>query len=359
MPLIAAGGEARLSGSESPHVVVHGAGSVGCYIGAAWSLAGLPVTLVGRAQVKDEIAANGLTVTDSDRRRIELRPDEVDFSISPKALARADIIALCVKSAATEQAAKEIARHGRRGAAVISFQNGIGQGKVLTAALPGFEILQGMVPFNVARLGNGRWHKGVAGSLWAQDAPVTRALAEKIGKGPGGLRLAQDMTGIAWGKLLINLNNAVNALSGKTLLEQLAERDYRRVVAASQVEALEILDAAGIRPAQVGPISPRLLPHVIAAPNLLFRNVVLKAQKIDADARSSMADDFAAGRKTEVDYLNGEVVRLARSLGRRAPVNERIVELVRQAEAGVERSWSAAALRAHVLEDRAVPGFGY
>src|SRR5688500_19169760 len=113
----------------------------------------------------------------------------------------------------------------------------------------------------------------------------------------------------------------------------------RRVGSASHDEALDILEAACIQPAQIGPIPPRLLPHVIAAPNLVFRNTVLKAQKIDADARSSMADDFAAGRPTEIDWLNGEVVRLARGLGRRAPVNERIVELVRQAEAGVERSW--------------------
>ncbi len=342
-----------------PHIVIHGAGSVGCYIGAAWRAAGLGVSFVGRESVRDEIAANGLTVTDSERRRIELRPDEVDFSISPKALARAGLIALTVKSNATADAAKEMKRHARRGATVISFQNGVSNADLLEAALPGFNVLRGMVPFNVARMGNGRWHKGVAGALWAEEHAATRALATRIGKIGGGLRLSSDMKSVLWGKLLINLNNAVNALSGKTLLDQLSDRDYRRVVAASQVEALEILEAAGIQPAQIGPVPPRLLPHVIAAPNLVFRNTVLKAQKIDADARSSMADDFAAGRPTEIGWLNGEVVRLAHSLGRRAPVNERIVELVRQAEAGVERSWGAKELREHVLADREVAGFGY
>jgi 2-dehydropantoate 2-reductase len=345
--------------ADDPHIVVHGAGSVGCYIGAAWMAAGLPVSFLGRDSVRDEIAANGLTVTDSERRRIEIRPDEVDFATKPKALARADVIALCVKSNGTAAAAKEIARHARKGATVISFQNGVSNAELLKQALPGFTVLQGMVPFNVARMGNGRWHKGVAGGLWAQDHPVTRALSDRIGKIGGGLRLSGDMTGVAWGKLLINLNNAVNALSGKTLLEQLSDRDYRRVVAASQVEALEVLEAAGIEPAQTGPIPPKLLPHVIAAPNLIFKNTVLKTQKIDANARSSMADDFAAGRPTEIDYLNGEVVKLARSLGRRAPVNERIVELVKQAEAGVELAWTAKDLRAYVLGGRAVPGFGY
>jgi 2-dehydropantoate 2-reductase len=157
------------------------------------------------------------------------------------------------------------------------------------------------------------------------------------------------MTGIAWGKLLINLNNAVNALSGRTLLEQLKERDYRRVVAASIVEALDILKLAKIEPAKIGPVPPKLLPHIIGAPDFIFRHF-LKIQKIDAKARSSMYDDLKAGRPTEIDFLNGEVVKLAQRMRKTAPVNEAIVELVRQAEAGVEHLWAPQDLRRHVLD---------
>jgi 2-dehydropantoate 2-reductase len=80
----------------------------------------------------------------------------------------------------------------------------------------------------------------------------------------------------------------------------------------------------------------------------LFNNVFLKRWKIDAKARSSMADDLAAGRKTEIDYLNGELVLLAERLQRAAPVNRAIVDLVRKAEAGAE-PLSAKALRRAVL----------
>ncbi len=343
-----------------PHIVIHGAGSIGCWAGASWLASGLPVSFIGRPSVQQEIQHNGLTVTDSEKRRIELRPDELEFSTSPKELRRADIIALCVKSIGTEAAAQELKKHARKGATIISFQNGVSNVDQLKSALPGHDVLHGMVPFNVARLGNGRWHKGVAGSLWAEDHEVTRALKARIGNGPGRLTLADDMKSVLWGKLLINLNNAVNALSGLPLLEQLSNRDFRRVVAASQVEALEILEKAGIEPAKIGPIPPRLLPHVIGAPDFLFKRLVLKRQRIDSSARSSMADDFAAGRPTEIDFLNGEVVKLAKSIGRRAPVNEMIVSLVRQHELGVERTWSPRDLREHVLEaHRKVPGFGY
>jgi 2-dehydropantoate 2-reductase len=312
-------------------------------------VAGLDVRYVGRKRFADDIGEHGLTVSDYSGWQRKLQPDHVDYRVDPAALADADIIALCVKSGATEDAARQIAAHGRLGATVISFQNGISNVEVLERELAGrFNVVRGMVPFNVAYLGKGRFHKGVAGDLFADDRPETQALAEAIGPSHAALKLSNDMLGIAWGKLLINLNNAVSALSGRTLLQELRERDYRRVFAASMREGLRLLGKAGIEPAKVGAVGPKLLPWVIGSPDWLFHNLFMKAWKIDAKARSSMADDLAAGRKTEVDYINGELVRLAEELGANAPVNRKVVELIRKAEAGAP-PWPAAALRSEVL----------
>lgn len=332
-----------------PSIVFLGAGSVGCFIGGAWAAAGLPISFIGRARTKAEVEAHGITVTDGDSARLHLPPGTVAFSTEPEALGEAGVVALCVKSFDTEAAAAEIARHARPGATVISFQNGVRNVETLRAALPGFEIVGGMVPYNVAAMGGGRWHKGVVGELIAGRTAVTERIAAAVEGRTGALRLADDMAAISWGKLLINLNNAVNALSGRTLIEQLSQRDYRRVFAASIREAVDVLEAAGIVPAKLGPLPPSLLPQALSAPDLVFNNSFLKAQRIDANARSSMADDLAAGRRTEIDYLNGEVVRLARSLGLAAPVNEAILELVRRAEAGDSKRWTARELRERVL----------
>jgi len=120
------------------------------------------------------------------------------------------------------------------------------------------------------------------------------------------------------------------------------------VVAASVDEALKVLKLAGIAPAKMGLVSPQQLPNVLRLPNLLFAPF-LKAQKIAPDARSSMADDLRAGRPTEIDYLNGEVIALARRHKRNPPINAAIVQLVKEAEAGVERRWSGAELVERVL----------
>ena len=328
-------------------IVVLGAGSVGCFIGGCWQAAGLPVTFIGRPRIAHDIREHGLTLTDYAGWQATLR--DVDFSCVPDPLSDADIIVLTVKSGATADAARDIARHAREGALVISFQNGISNVDVLERELGGrFRVVRGMVPYNVAYLGEGRFHKGVAGDLYAEDRRETRALSEAIGSGPAALKLSDDMLGLAWGKLLINLNNAVNALSGRTLVEELRDRDYRRVFAASMREGLRVLKRARIKPATVGGVGPRQLPLVINSPDWRCRNVFQKKWKIDEKARSSMADDLAAGRKTEIDYINGELVTLADKLGAKAPVNRKIVALIRLAEAGAP-SWPPAALRREVL----------
>jgi len=332
-----------------PKVAILGAGSVGCFIGGAWAAAGVDVTFIGRPKLSKDIDEHGLTLTDYNGWEARLAPGDVDYRCGPEALEEADVIAVTVKSGDSAAAARDIADHGTAGATVISFQNGVSNIDVLEQGLGGrFEVARGMVPYNVAYLGDGRFHKGVAGDLYAERREGAQSLSEAVGSGPAAIKLSDDMLGLAWGKLLINLNNAVNALSGRTLQNELRQRDYRRVFAAAMREGLELLKRADIEPATVGPISPTTLPRIVDSPDWLFNRVFLKRWKIDARARSSMADDLAAGRKTEIDYLNGELVKLAERLQRAAPINRAIVELIHKAEAGAE-ALSPRALRKAAL----------
>src|SRR5205085_9721953 len=116
-----------------------------------------------------------------------------------------------------------------------------------------------------------------------------------VAGGPAALKLSNDMLGLAWGKLLINLNNAVNALSGQPLRQEPRIRDYRRVFAAAMREGLRLLKRGGIAPAKVGAVGPALLPFVIGSPDWLFNNIFIRKWKIDAHTRSSMSDDLKHG----------------------------------------------------------------
>jgi 2-dehydropantoate 2-reductase len=333
-------------------ITVFGAGSVGCYVGGSWKAAGLDVSFVGRERLAGDIAKHGLTLSDSAGWSHKLEPGDIDYQTDPAALGDANIILLCVKSGTTDDAAAIIRRHAKQGAVILSFQNGIANVWLLKQKLePEFDVVRGMVPFNVAYLGDGRFHKGVAGVLRAEDTPPMQRLARRVASSHEPLLLSKKMVGLAWGKLVINLNNAVNALSGRSLSEQLGDIDYRRVVAASQAEALKVLKAAGIKPERVGPVPPNMLPRVLASRDWIFKKLFARGWRIDDKARSSMADDLAHGRKTEIEALNGEVVALADEHRVEAPVNRRIVELVRRAEEGA-KPWEAAALAKDVLGRR-------
>jgi 2-dehydropantoate 2-reductase len=333
--------------SGGPKVAILGAGTIGCFIGGAWQAAGLPVVYLGRPKIAHDIDRNGLTLSDYSGWHVRLEPGDVDYRCGPEALEEADIICVAVKSADTSDAAAQIAEHGREGATVVSFQNGISNIDALERSLRGrFEIARGSVGFNVAYLGDGHFHKGVAGHLWSERRDATQAIAERASSGPGALKLSDDMLGLAWGKLLINMNNAVNGLSGRPLREELRRRDYRRVFAASVREGLQLLRRADIEPGSLSPLPIHYLPAILETPDWLFNNLFFRMWKIDPKARSSMSDDLAAGKKTEVDYLNGELIRLAERLNVDAPVNRAIVELVHKAEAGAEPLGPAALRRA-------------
>lgn len=330
-------------------IAIHGAGSIGCFVGGVWASRGLDVTLVGRDYIGDRINTHGLTVTDYEGFSETIEPGGVAFASSPAALADADIIALTVKSTGTERAATEIRDHAKKGTIVLSLQNGISNVETLRTLLPDQAVLAGMVPFNVVAMDAARWHKGTLGVLMAENHPALQAIVSATKDSPADLMLMDDMVAVAWGKLLLNLNNALNALSGITLYEELSDRNFRRVLSACIEEALITLETTGIKPAKVSAFPPKWLPTFVGAPNFIFNTIGLRLQKVDKHARSSMADDFSAGRPTEIDYLNGEVVRLAEANGKAAPINKAIVELVKQAEAGGAKAWSGEALRKKVL----------
>lgn len=339
--------------AASAKIAVLGAGLIGTYVGGRLAAAGSDVTLIGRPRVLDDLRANGLRLTDLKGADTTVPAARLTLIDDPAALRGADLILLTVKSPATDDAAAQLGMFAKPGALVLSLQNGVSNADQLRRALPAMAIVAGMVPFNVAQPGPGHYHQGTGGDLQADDIPAIAAYATLFDAAGLPVRLSSDMAGVLWGKLVINLNNAINALSGLTLMQQLSQRDYRRCVSLSQREALGLLRRARIRPAKVLAMPTTFVPYVMALPDRLYRRIMARSgTRIDKHARSSMADDLSKGRRTEVDYLNGEVVALAERLGRKAPVNARIVELVRRAEAGGE-PWTGADLYRELREARA------
>lgn len=322
--------------------IVVGAGAIGCHVGGRLAASGADVVFVARGRNREALASGGLTVTDLDGFRATVPPDRLRLAANPAEAAamaaRPAFILLCVKGPATPDAAAGLGDDFPAGTAVLSLQNGVDNVARIRRAAPGLLALAGMVPFNVALTvppeGPLLAHRGTSGDLHAEDHQAVRAVAPAFAAAGLPLRLVAEMAAVQWGKLLLNLNNPVNALSGLPLKRQLMDRDYRRVLAALQDEALSVMRAAGIRPARVGAAPPTLIPTILRLPTWAFSRIAASMLSIDDRARSSMLDDIETGRPTEIDDLCGAVVRLAEQAGTVAPRNNRMIELVRAHAAG-------------------------
>lgn len=143
--------------------------------------------------------------------------------------------------------------------------------------------------------------------------------------------------------MAINLNNAINALSGKTLYEQLQTPGYRALFELSLYEAQEVYRRQGIRCGSVGVLTPFRLQMLLGIPQPIFQRLAHLIVKIDRQANSSMQQDLREGRETEILELQGKIVALGEKAGVKTPVARTLMELVLACSSASQLAASAAA----------------
>jgi 2-dehydropantoate 2-reductase len=309
---------------------IAGAGSIGCFVGGMLAASGRRVALLARPRLAAEIEVNGLRLTNFDGSEQRLDESQLTLSDDPSIFGDIGTVLVTVKSADTAEMADIIARHAPADVVVVSLQNGVGNVSVLRERLPGRRVLGGMVPFNVVGLGEGRFHRSTSGDIVVEQDEA--ATFEKLSVPGLNMRATTDIEGVQWGKLIVNLNNALNALSDIPLRQQLAQRAWRRLFADQMAEGLAAIKAEGIRPVSPTPIPPSWMPPLLRLPDAIFGMLLGRTMKIDPAARSSMWEDLQRGRHTEIDYLQGVITGIAHRRGLTAPLSRRIVELIKQAE---------------------------
>lgn len=309
---------------DNPHFVVLGAGSIGCYLGGLLMAGGAHVTFIGRARYQSALKENGLTLTHFERAPLHI--SDIDFQTGYDALKSADVILLCTKSQDTAQSAEFIKSRARPNVQIVSFQNGIRNLQTLKDILPRVDIVPAIVPFNVTPGGPGLFHCGTAGALVMADtvAPEILTAFKKAGQ---AAVTDTDILAAQWAKMIVNLKNALNVLSGRTLRASLMQRDYRRALSLCVQEALNVARANGVEPSKFNGRAPAQVLKVLRLPDWLYKITMNFIVKIDAKARSSMLDDLEGSRAPEIDYLQGEIIAQAQSAGTDAPYNAKIYDM--------------------------------
>lgn len=291
-------------------IAVMGAGAVGCYFGGMLARAGHEVTLIGRPSHVDAVQRDGLwldTQTFSEHVRLQA-------SVDVAAVSGAQLLLFCVKSTDTIEAARQIAPYLPADAVVMSLQNGVDNALALQSVLPQ-TVIPAVVYVATEMAGPGHVRHNGRGELVICEADASAAIAILFGAAGVPVTVSDNVAGALWAKLIVNC--AYNALSAIT------QMPYGRLVQSEGVEqlmrgvvdeCLAVATAAGI-----------------IVPGDSYEDVAGIARTM-ADQYSSTAQDLARGKRSEIDHLNGYVVRQAQALGIKAPVNQTLHTLVKLME---------------------------
>lgn len=302
-----------------PRIAVVGAGAVGCYYGGMLARAGAPVTLIGRPFHVEAVARDGLLLETAEGSAHVAVAATTDIA----AARDAGLVLFCVKSSDTETTAQSLAPLLGTEAVVLSLQNGVDNVERMQARLAA-AVFPAVVYVAVAMAGAGHVrHSGrgelVIGSMSRPEGRTDRdsqqltRTAALLERGAIPCVVSDNVEGELWAKLLINCAyNAISALGRARYSRIVASPPALAAMQAAVKEVIAVANAAGVR-----------LPpgdQVQVACNLAATM---------PQATSSTAQDIARGKRTEIDHLNGYVVRRGQSLGVATPVNATLHALVR------------------------------
>ncbi|NDY41365.1 2-dehydropantoate 2-reductase [Dissulfurirhabdus thermomarina] len=302
----------------APRIAVVGPGAVGCLLAASLHRAGFQVALLDHRPDRAARLAAGLRVEDPGGGRWEAAPA---VSADPARLRPRDWIVIAVKQPDTERAAEAARALSAPGALVISLQNGLGHEAVLARAFAPERVVLGVTAQGATLVGEGRVrHAGRGetriGPLSPEEMPAAglAPLAAAFSRAGWPTRVEADIRPLVWRKLLVNVGiNAVTALTGLPNGALLDHPETRRLQELAVEEARRVAGALGV------PLG--LTPEAAAE---LVQDVCRRT----AANLSSMLQDRLRGRDTEVEAINGAVVRLGCEAGVPTPVNEVLCHLV-------------------------------
>lgn len=297
-------------------VAVVGAGAVGCFFGGMLARAGHAVTLIGRAVHVDAIRASGLHLE-------ALKFDEhvaAEASTAVESVRGAKLVLFCVKSTATDAAAGQIAPFLEPDAIVVNLQNGVDnteriQARVSQPVIPAvvYVATEMAGPGHVKHHGRGDL---VIGALGAALPPGALAQVKQCFEAAGvPVAISDNVAGELWAKLVVNCaHNAISAISQLPYGVMIRGIGVREVMRDVVEETLAVAKASGVR------MAPDLLERTYTIPEAM------------PGQYSSTAQDLARRKPTEIDHLNGYVVRRGEALGIATPANRALHALVKLLE---------------------------
>lgn len=300
-------------------IVIVGPGAMGCLFAALLSKSKEEIWLFDKNKERAEKISGQGIITEGISGNWQAK---IKITTETKEIGRADLIIICVKSYDTKEAITEVKPLTDESTKVLTLQNGIGNIEIVGEAIGPEKVIGGISNMGATLLDTGKVRyagKGdtVIGRIDGKIPVEMRAIREVFNKAGLETRISRDIKGLLWSKLIINIG--INALTAITRLNngRLIEFEgTKRILREAVTEAVRIAKRKRIKLIYDDPLA-----KVEAVCEATSANV------------SSMLQDVLKKRRTEIDFINGVIVRQAQELGINAPVNSILLDLVKTIEA--------------------------
>jgi len=305
--------QVKAAGAEKMKIAIMGAGAVGCYYGGMLARAGHDVVLIGRAQHVDAIRRQGLFMdTRSFQEHVTVRAGTEASDISG-----AEMVLCCVKSTDTQATAAAMVPHLAPDALVLSLQNGVDNAEQLHTELSTLNVRVAPAVVYVATemAGPGHVKHHGRGELVVGPATLSDEQTQQFVAAGIPIEVSDNVTGALWAKLILNC--AWNALSAITQLpygKLWQTPGVQSVMRAVAAECLAVATAEGV-----------------SLPEDSWTGIARIAETMPGQL-SSTAQDLARKKRSEIDHLNGYIVRKGEAHGVPTPVNRTLHTLVKTME---------------------------
>jgi len=297
--------------------VIMGAGAMGSLFGGLLTLSGEEVWLVSTGKVHvDTMCSVGLTIEKGEKLQIV----RVNATTDVTSLGKADLVLLFVKTYQTERAVSDSLVLQKESTIFLSLQNGLGNEEAICRKVDRKKVILGVTGQGATYLGPGHirhagWGETQIGELEGGITERANQIVQMFQKAGISTRVSSKIQDLIWEKLFVNVGiNALTALTGLKNGQLLDYPETVRLMEALVLEAVEVAKRKGIQ-IEGNPIEK-----------------VKSVAEITRGNRSSMGQDFDHRRKTEIDAINGAVVREAERLGISVPFNQAITDLVKVIE---------------------------
>ena len=295
-------------------IAVMGAGAVGCYYGGMLARAGHALTLIGRPRHVEAVRRDGLLLETRTLR--EYVPARADTDAS--AMSGVGLVLFCVKATDTERAGTDMAPHLEPGAVVLGLQNGVDNAERLQAVL-GREVVPAVVYVAAEMAAPGHVRHHGRGELVIAPSTASPEVAALFAAAGVPVQVSDNVAGELWAKLILNCAyNALSAISQLPYGRLVQGKDVQAVMHDVVAECVAVARADGV--SVPGDVDEAVRRIALTMPTQL----------------SSTAQDLARGKRTEIDHLNGHVVRRGEAMGVPTPANRVLYAAVKLLEERTE-----------------------